>query len=180
MPVSSGLRRLLHLRKTEEQNKQVLFALLVAELRQLQADFDFAQSQEESGRALVRNSALSGELQDRYIGLVETICSSKMSMFMNIRIERTSAEVAAMQAELVGKHREEKQIEILIRTELERDTTDSQRRLQVELDEWARSRGTEHRPNSLESSGPVGPHLPAEPITTTDRDVGIHDSAVAF
>ncbi|HXS75103.1 MAG TPA: hypothetical protein VN753_02920 [Terracidiphilus sp.] len=156
MPTSSGLRRLLQLRETEERDKQVRFASLVEQLRHLKAARDVAELQEKSGRALVRKSALTGETQDRYIGLAEIFCSSANSKLMSIRIEQTSATTSVMKAELVRKHREKKQVEILIRRELERETEHSRRRAQLELDDWARLSGSEEEAIPIRPADSIG------------------------
>jgi hypothetical protein len=124
----------------------------VAEVRQLEAALDIAKSQGESGRSLVRRSVQTGELQDRFIGLVESSCSNQSSRFISIRIEETNEAVAGAENELVRKHRAKKQIESLMGTEQFRETAELQRRLQLELDDLARSSQSEEDANAPETS----------------------------
>lgn len=140
MPVSHQLTRLLELRKIEEQDQRTLLGLAMAQLHQLQTALELAWSKEKSGRALVRRSVFQSEAQDRYIGLLESLSSSGLAGCYGLRIEQASAQVAELRAELLRKHREREQIQILIRTQSEREIADSLRRLQSQLDEWARSR----------------------------------------
>ena len=139
MAISAPMRRLLQLRKTEEQNQRLLLSSMMVELDQLEAALEEAYSRERSGRELLCKSVWQESVQDRYIGMLEVLRGSNRAHCARMRIELTKAKAAELRAELLKKHREKEQIQILIRNQSEREHRDSLRRLQLQLDDWARS-----------------------------------------
>lgn len=111
----------------------------MAELQQLEASRKEALFRAKSGRELVCTGVRQQSVHDRYIGQLELFRGSNRAHYASDRIDLIGAKVAELKAELLRKHREKEQIRVLIRIQLEREKQELLRRLQLQLDEWARS-----------------------------------------
>jgi hypothetical protein len=141
--IPRGLRRLYELRQIEELQKASSFEVAIAELNQLKNALDVALSREGNGRMLVSRSVMTGETQDRLIGLEEIATAIRMATMLWPRLRGATEKVQRLRNEFLHKRLEKRQAESLLESALEWEKCLAQRKMQLELDEWTRLRRRE-------------------------------------
>ncbi len=140
MAASRALRRLLRIRKLEEERSRVDLEVALAQLQILEDARKAATERGRMGRSLVAASARSGELTDRLAGLEETRCADHLVKTLAMRIETAERVVVQLRNSLLAKRVECRQVEILIEKADAHNAIEAGRRGQQGLDEWHRSR----------------------------------------
>src|SRR6266550_1873741 len=96
MPVSSTLRRLLHVRDVEEEQLRLALASALGALHALEHALAAAHAREHAGRMLLALSACEGEVADRTAALVEGQAAARCAATLTPRI--AVAESSVMRA----------------------------------------------------------------------------------
>ena len=136
MAVSLALRRLLRIRELEEEQRRLALEPAAAKLNRMKSALAANVERERKGRALVAESAGSGELPDRLAGVEETRLAIRCEELLTPRIAAAEIEVAALRQEYLAKRVERRQAETLIRETEAQDEVESGRRAQQALDDW--------------------------------------------
>lgn len=136
MAVSRALRRLLRIRELEEEQRRLALEAAARELRQLEAARAAARTGERHGRALVRDSALNGELAERVAGLEETEMAQRRGAMLAERIVDAQAATEERRSEFLIKRIERRQAETLVEEGAERARRDDEKRTQQVVDDW--------------------------------------------
>ncbi len=136
MGVSRAMRRLLHLRKIEEEQCQALVESALGDLRRLQAGLAAAQERERRGRSLVTAGAAADDLVDRLAGLEESTSARRHSSTLAMRIAGAEQSVALRRQELLAKRVERRQVERLVEDAEDDEAVAVGRRAQRETDDW--------------------------------------------
>jgi len=138
MTTSSRMRRLCDLRRSVEQNEASRLGSAEAALQRLDDALEQARIRKGRGRALVEESARTGETQDRVAGLEEIACAIRKYKALMLRKRYAQEEVQRIRERYLEKRTERCQAETLLRAALEREENAAQRRSQAALDEWHR------------------------------------------
>jgi hypothetical protein len=140
MAVSRALRRLLHIRGLEEEQKRLALESALGELSRLEHALTAAAERECRGRRLVEESVRTGQLPDRLAGFEETGSALRHTAALVPRIETMEDDVAAYRSEFISKRVERRQAETLIEEAEAQEAIASGRRSQQVLDGWYGSR----------------------------------------
>ncbi len=150
MPVSPALRRLLRIRELEEEQRRLALESAAAQLNRMRSALAANVERDRKGRALVAESAKSGETPDRLAGVVETHLALCFEKVLTPRVASAELEAAALRREYLEKRVERRQAETLIRETEAQDEVESGRRAQQALDDWygnrARQEPRERKP----------------------------------
>ena len=136
MPVSRALRRLLRIRELEEEHRRLALESAAAQLNRMRSALAANVERDRKGRALVAESARSGELPDRLAGVVETRLALRSEAVLTPRIANAELESAALRREYLAKRIERRQAETLIRETEAQDELEGERRAQRAMDDW--------------------------------------------
>jgi hypothetical protein len=136
MAVSRALRRLLNLRRIEEEQTRLALDAALGELNRLRHAREAAAEQDCRGRRLVRLSAHTGEWPDRLAGLEETRAADRRRVALAPGIADAELDVAALRREFLSSRVERRQVETLIQETEARDAIEAGRRSQQGLDDW--------------------------------------------
>jgi hypothetical protein len=154
VPVSRTLRRLLHIRDLEEEQRRLALEAALDNLERLERGLAGAAEQARRGRRLIESSAYSGELRDRLAGLAESDAAIRNTTALTPRIAAGGAEVAAVRQRFLDKRVERRQAETLIREAAAQDEVEAGRRGQQMLDDWySARRNREERAADKEARG---------------------------
>jgi flagellar export protein FliJ len=140
MAVSRALRRLLGIRDLEEEQHRLALESAMGELRSLENALVAMLRQERRGRALVKESARSGDLQDRLAGVVESRAAQIGVAMLAPRIAATKNHAARLREAYLQKRIERRQAETLIEETEAKEAMEAERRSQQGLDDSYRSR----------------------------------------
>jgi len=167
MAVPRALRRLLHIRSLEEEQRWLALESAIGELKRLERALAATAERDRRGRRLVEASARSGELPDRLAGLEETRAATRHAAVLAPRIVAVELDVATLRQEFLGKRVERRQAETLIRETEARDAIEAGRHGQQALDDWYRFRlhRAETKEESDQSATPVPVSAGNERIT---------------
>src|SRR5579863_6328463 len=116
MAASRAMRRLLHVRELEEEQRRVAVESALGGLRLLQRELAGAQQRERRGRRLVTASAATGDLVDRVAGLEETGTARRQAAVLAMRIQEAEQNVVLLRQEFVAKRVERRQVKVIIQT----------------------------------------------------------------
>jgi hypothetical protein len=136
MAVSFALRRLLRIRELEEEQRKLALESAAAQLNRMRSTLAANVERNRKGRALVAESARSGELPDRLAGVVETRLALRSEAILAPRIASAELQSAALRQEYLAKRVERRQAETLIGETEAQDEAESERRAQQALDDW--------------------------------------------
>ncbi|MBS1802983.1 MAG: hypothetical protein JST28_06420 [Acidobacteria bacterium] len=140
MSKANRLRRLCEIRRAEERNEALLLESAVSELRRIKEAIEAVRVRRIAGRALLQSSARSGELRDRITGIEEIAGASRLESALLNNKQLAEEHVHKVREQYLSRRRERRQVEILLRDELKRESEASLRRGQSLLDEWHRAR----------------------------------------
>jgi hypothetical protein len=140
MAVSRALRRLLRIRKLQEEQSRLALESVIGELHQLEHALTATVERERRGRSLILASAQTGELPDRLAGLEETRSAKLHAAALGPRIDGMEEEVTDRREEFLLKRVERCQAETLIHESEARNAIEDGRRGQQVLDNSYSSR----------------------------------------
>ncbi|MGO9319027.1 MAG: hypothetical protein ACLPXT_10945 [Terracidiphilus sp.] len=140
MAVSRALRRLLRIRKLQEEQSRLALESALGELHRLEHALTAAVERERRGRSLIQASAQTGELTDRLAGFEETRSAKLHAAALGPRINGMGEEVTDRREEFLLKRVERRQAETLIQETEAREAIVDGRRGQQALDDWYSSR----------------------------------------
>jgi hypothetical protein len=155
MPVSLALRRLLRIRELEEEQRRLALESAAAQLNRMKSALAANLDRDRKGRALVAESARTGELPDRLAGVAETRLALRAEDVLTPRIATAELETAGLRQEYLAKRVERRQAETLIRETEARDEVEGGRRAQQALDDWFGNR-TRHGAGGTRAGGLEG------------------------
>jgi hypothetical protein len=136
MAVSRALRRLLRVLHLEEEESRRALESALGELRRLENALAAAATRDRSGRGLVLQSAVTGELADRLAGLEESLAAARRTAALHPRIRDAEQQVSARRELYLSKRVERRQAETLVEEAAARDALQAARRAQHSLDDW--------------------------------------------
>jgi flagellar export protein FliJ len=141
MSVPKALERLLRIRGVEEEQRRRSLETAAARLKSLEQARVAALQMEKQGRARVSASVVSGAIEDRQAGLVETDSAQRRARMLRARIAAAEQETVARRQEFLEKRIERRQAETLVEEAQEREDLESGRRGQRTIDDWYGARG---------------------------------------
>jgi flagellar biosynthesis chaperone FliJ len=140
VPVSHALRRLFRVREVEEEQSRLALESAITERSQLKTALESVGERERRGRALVMQSAQTGELCDRLAGMEEMRIAQLLNHVLSKRISDAELEVGETRGNYLSSRMARQQMETLIEAVNKKDAQEATRRNQQELDDWFRSR----------------------------------------
>jgi hypothetical protein len=111
-----------------------------AELRRLEQQLEAVQKRERSGRALVAESAHSGDALDRAAGVEEVSIAGRVAARLLPCIKNAEQAIADRRSEYFSKRIERQQVEVLIKEAEIREAAETERKTQQALDDWCLGR----------------------------------------
>jgi len=154
MPVSRGMRRLLRVLESEEEQRRAEMEVVLAEVRSLEQGLAATETRSRLGRRLITASAATGELADRLAGLEETREARCAGAVLRPRIAEAQAALYAKRAQFLSKRTERRQAEAVIQRVEAVKTMEAARRTQREQDDRFLSKV---RPGKARMAPEVGP-----------------------
>ncbi len=136
MVVSRAMRKLLNLRKLEEEQAHLALGAALGELGRLENAQSATVAKERRGRGLVAESAGSGELEDRLAGIEESRVARRSLAALRGRIAAAEREAAERREEFLARRVERRQAGTLIEDAEASEAAEAGRRGQQSLDEW--------------------------------------------
>jgi hypothetical protein len=163
MPVSTTLRRLLHVRDVEEEQLSLALESALGELRSLESARDSFVSRERAGRELLAASVRAGEAAGRTAALVEVRFAARCAALLAPRIVTAESNVELARQAYLAKRLERLQAQTLIEETQALDAIGSGRRNQRALDDaYGANRHRERREAGKRPPGDTkthtGPH----------------------
>jgi len=123
----------------------------LGELHGLKSAIKSALGRLMQGRALLKQSLLSGELDARLIANEEIAGSRRLVIALSSRIPPAEAVVEKLRDDLLAKRMERQQAGKLLASIIERQELQERRKAQNALDDWYRSRQAGKEPGSEDS-----------------------------
>jgi len=163
MPISSTLRRLLHVREMEEEQQRLALESAVGELHALEHALGDVRTREHRGRLFLNESAGCGEVSDRTAALVEVQSAVRAVSMLRMRIMAAESVVVRIRQAFFDKRLERRQAQTLIEEAEAREAVESGRHTQQTLDEsfgaqlHRRGRAAGKRPASSRPGTGAGP-----------------------
>lgn len=154
MAVSRALRRLLHIREIEEEQRRLALEAALHELARLEQALKAANRHQLRGRRLVSLSARSSDPADRLAGLEETSAAARHADHLAMRIESAAEQVAALRQQLLASRVERRQAETILDEAAARESLVASRRGQQAIDDWFAAQRF-RRERSAPDSGPT-------------------------
>jgi flagellar export protein FliJ len=135
MPVSRALRRLLHLRTMEEEQRQQTLESALSELHALEHALTDGRDRERLGQKLLVRSFQYGEISDRKAAQVEIETAARCVAVLAPRIAAAGMVVSQARQAYLDKRLERRQAQILIEEAEAQEAAESARQDQQSLDE---------------------------------------------
>ena len=135
MAVSKALRRLLHIRGIEEEQRRLSLESALGDLESLKLARHAAGERERRGNALLETGAKSGDLTDRQAGLVEADAAHRRALVLAPRIVASELETRQRRQEFLDKRVERRQAERLIEKTEAEDAIEFERQSQSAIDD---------------------------------------------
>jgi hypothetical protein len=136
MAISRGMRRLLNVLETQEEQYRAEMEAALAELSRLERALEMAGKRQREGRRLVWASAVSNQLTERLAGLEETRAGRYQAELLSPKIANAEAKARARRQEFLGKRTERRQVETLVERGEAEELMEARRRGQRSLDDW--------------------------------------------
>jgi hypothetical protein len=133
--MSRALRRLLHIRGIEEEQRRLSLETALGELESLKLACRAAAERERQGHALMETGAKSGDIADRQAGLVEADGAHRRALVLVPRIAASEFETTERRREFLDKRVERRQAETLLEKTEAADAMESERRSQSVIDD---------------------------------------------
>ncbi len=138
--VSRGLRRLLQLRKLEEEQCRLSLEAALTELRRLEHALDAAAERSRRGRMLIHLAARTGELPDRIAGIEEGRFALHHAVMLEAAIGKSRQTADLLRERFQAARVVRRQVETLVQEAEAAQALDASRRNQQALDDWYGSR----------------------------------------
>jgi hypothetical protein len=135
MPVSIALRRLLQVRKLEEEQDKAALESALGDVRRVENALRAAQARDRAGRASIASGAPSADPADRIAGMVETEAARRSIQVLAQRASAATARAAALREEYLARRVERRQVDTVIREAEELEMVDRARTQQQNVDE---------------------------------------------
>ncbi len=145
MAISGSLRRLLHIRMLEEEQRKIALESAVSELHRLESALRAARASERNGRQRVALSSSSGDATDRIAGLIECESAHRIAKIIEARIPQAVLRADTARDEYLVKRVERRQVETVIQEAEDAQAAEAARRNQQTVDEWFSTRRQQHR-----------------------------------
>jgi hypothetical protein len=136
MAVARAMRRLLQVLEIEEEQAKLALESALGELRLLEQRWATAVERNRSGRQLVKASAQSGNLTDRWAGVEEARAGNRHAASLIPRIAEAEMALNAKRQEYLARRVKRKQAQTLIEEDEAREAIKAGRRGQQSLDDW--------------------------------------------
>jgi flagellar biosynthesis chaperone FliJ len=164
MAVSQGLRRVLEIRRIQEEQSEAALNAALGHLRRLETALKLSLDRERGGRRLVAASIGTGDMEDRLAGLAETHAGERRAALLKPRIADAEDAVNERRAEFLERRMERQQAETLIEQQEARDALDATRLAQRDNDDWYLGRllRSRLRRNEGESASPSAEPSPTQ------------------
>jgi flagellar biosynthesis chaperone FliJ len=140
MAISGSLRRLLHIRTLEEEQRRIALESALSDLHRLENALRVARASERGGRQRVALSSRSGDTTDRIAGIVECETARRSARFIEARIPQAMLRANAARDEYLAKRVERRQVETVIQETQNAQDAEAARRNQQIVDEWFSAR----------------------------------------
>ena len=140
MPTTPALRRLLHIRELEEEQRRVALETALGHLSQLREALSTSALRRRTGSKLIRSSVQSGEMSDRIAGIEEVRVAENHASVLSRQLAKAEAEMARLRERFLAIRVQRLQAKSLIEQSDARAATEEARRLQQDLDDLYRSR----------------------------------------
>ena len=134
------LRRLLVIRKLQEEQCAIGLEAASEELRGLEKARIATLKRAHNGRRLVIASICSDEILDRLAGLEEIHAASHLSGILLSRIAVAESKISRLREAFMTKRIECRQVETLLEKRAAQHAIETARRSQCALDDWHRGR----------------------------------------
>ena len=144
------LRRLLRIRKLQEEQSAISLEAAAEELRRLENARIATLMRAHNGRCLVIASICLDEIHDRHAGLEEIHAASHLAGILSARIAVAESKVSRLREALMAKRIECRQAETILEKRAAQDAIETARRSQYTLDDWHRSRSQRESGNGKE------------------------------
>jgi flagellar export protein FliJ len=138
--ISNSLRRLLHIRKLEEEQRKIALESVLAELHNLKVTLGAMRARERGGRERVALSSQSSDPADRIASLVECESARRSAQALEGRIAETASRASAARDDYVSKRVERRQVETVLEEAEEARAAERARREQEGVDQWFSAR----------------------------------------
>ena len=136
MHISSSLRRLLHIRMLEEEQRKIALESALSELHRLESALRAARESERRGRQRVVVTSCSPDATDRIAGLVECESARHSTQILEARIPQAMLRANAAREEYLAKRVERRQVETVLQEAQDAQHAEGERRAQQTVDEW--------------------------------------------
>jgi aspartokinase len=140
MAISDSLRRLLHIRTLEEEQRKIVLDSALAELHSLESTMVAMRARERTGREHVVLSSRSGDTTDRIAGLVECDSARRSAHMLEARISKAALRAGEAREEYLSKRVEKRQAETIIGEAEDVQDAEAARHEQQGVDEWFSAR----------------------------------------
>jgi flagellar export protein FliJ len=153
---SRSLRRLLELRRAEEEHRKAQLQLAIGELSRLELSLRSARAQTQRGRALLAESIRTGDTEGRLTGMHEVEGSERRVHLLSARVRSLEAAVEKLRGDLLAKRLERRQAGSLVESAMAREDLERRRRSQLALDDWFQTQNSSKNGASSAKSEEMG------------------------
>ncbi|HEY2858567.1 MAG TPA: hypothetical protein VGJ21_09130 [Terracidiphilus sp.] len=136
MPVPKSMRRLLHVRQLEEEQRKAELESALGEQRRLEDAMGAAHDRERAGRAWIASSANCPDPADRIAGLVDSESAGHVTRILAPRAAAAAARTAALREKFLAVRVERRQVDTVIHEAEELEALQQDRKQQQGLDDW--------------------------------------------
>jgi hypothetical protein len=130
------MRRLLHVRTLEEDQRKIALESALAEVQRLESALGAMRARERSGIQRIGLSARSGDTADRIAGLVESESARHGAQMLRARLSEAVLRATGSREEYLFKRVERRQVETVLREAEDAQAATNARREQQDIDEW--------------------------------------------
>ena len=134
MAASQALRRLLRLRRLEEEQHHAALEAALLEQQRLENALANTRMRESAGRQQIAHSA--GAIEDRIAGLVEVEGGRRASAVLSRRVAEARQRAGQLRRFYLAKRVERRQAETVLREAQALADAEQARRVQQGLDDW--------------------------------------------
>jgi flagellar export protein FliJ len=166
MAISDTLRRLLHVRILEEEQRKIALESALAEVQRLESALCAAHARERFGREHVGLSFQSGDTADRVAGLKESDSARRGAQSLRVHLSEAVLRAVQSREEYLPKRVERRQVETVIREAEDAQAAEDARRDQQGIDEWFSA----HR-HSLDADAAADRQNSAEPEIKNRKEI---------
>lgn len=140
MPPGQSLKRLHSIRAAEEEQYRTQMNLALAELRRLEEALENSRERLRRALTLFSGSVHNGVVEDRIAGLEAAALADRLARVLAERIRIANGHFTQLRAQFLAKRVERRQVETLLDAVIAQDLIEGNRKNQLALDEWFRSR----------------------------------------